>query len=927
VTYGPNGNCLRRLRLGQSRAGRFKTNEGPASEGAVGVQAGVLDGAARVPNFCVLQKGTAMPFVARAVVSGLSRPVFACAPAGDLGRLFIVEQGGRIRILDLTATPPTLNPAPFLQIGGLSTGNEQGLLGLAFHPNYAANGVFFVNYNDAAGEIVIARYAVAAAAPNEADPASARVVLKAPQPFANHNGGWLGFGPDGFLYVALGDGGAGNDPGNRAQSLGELLGKLLRLDVDGDDFPADPNRNYAIPATNPFIHVAGARPEIWAYGLRNPWRCAFDRKTGELYIADVGQDDWEEVNVQPAGQGGQNYGWRLREGRHDTGLGAVGGAALTDPVHEYDHGQGLAIVGGYVYRGARAPGLEGTYFFADYTGPIWTLRFDGGAATPATNVSATLFPGGGPTSITSFGEDATGELYLLNRAPGTVYRIEPVAAPAAAALAAAAPRKRAAAVQAVTWGKPKTIKKVQGKRPKSMLEMETAAAAGVLEPSAPGTPVEEARALLQAAAAIEHMLLVEYLYALYSLDKFSPGSALADPLKAIAVEEMGHFITVQNLLMAIGGEPYFARESPLPKNDPFFFRLQPLSLTSLAKYVTAESPLAEQIKDPVVLARAKRAYALTELAASSGSGVLTPGINHVGVLYSKLYWLFQSSDAVEGPWNNPPPCPFASGHIPDVDIVGATNYQVSALEIGSGTPGEGSAYVAPVTNRADALAALHQIASQGEGWVADDQENSHFERFLDAFEALARFVDIGAEPTLPVPTDPTTGDESPSAQRNRITHPSSRLWAELCDVRYQMLIGELWLAVLLPANDPANPRAQLFRKSVHTEMKKGVAAVARKLATLPRKGNYDPAQPGNSARVLSAGAPFGAIPHDQLPSDIAGWKQYLRDRITATELLRARLESSENTIPLVDDDRIKILNPLQKSDSDPGDGLLKLLGP
>lgn len=860
-----------------------------------------------------------MPFVAREVVSGLTRPLFACAPPGDLARLFIVEQGGRIRILDLTATPPTLKLTPFLQITGLSTGNEQGLLGLAFHPNYATNRTFLINYTDTTGTTVVAKYTVPAATPDVASPTSARVVLKVPQPFSNHNGGWLGFGPDGFLYIGLGDGGAGNDPGNRAQNLGELLGKMLRIDVDGNDFPTDANRNYAIPPTNPFVNVAGAHPEIWACGLRNPWRCAFDRATGELYIADVGQDDWEEVNVQPAGQGGQNYGWRLREGRHDTGIGAVGGAALTDPVHEYDHGQGVAIVGGYVYRGAKVPELVGTYFFADHTGPIWTLRFTGGAATPATNVMATLFPSGGPTSITSFGEDAAGEVYVMNRSPGTLYRIELVAVPVGATLVsteAMAPAKRAAAVDSVAWGKPKPIKKAKGKKLTAMAAI-AAAEAGVLEPSAPGTSVEEARALLQVAAAIEHALLLEYLYALYSLDKLPPGSALAEPLKAIAIEEMGHLITVQNLLLAIGGEPYFARESPLPKNDPFPFRLQPLGLTSLAKYVTTESPLREQLTGiPSLLARADRAYAVAELASSPGSGVPAPGINHVGVLYAKLYWLFQSGDAPEGPWTNPPPGPFAAGHIQDADIIGATNYQVSADEIGSSVPGQQSAYVAPVANRADALAALHQIASQGEGWATDDGEDSHFERFLGAFEDYARFVDSGAEPTLPVPTDPTTGDESPSAPRNSITHPSSRLWAELCDVRYQMLVGELWLAILLPANDATNPRAQLFRKSVQTEMKTGIAKIARKLASLPRNTSV-------SSRVRLAGAPLRMIPFASLPSHVAGWKQFLRDRITATAQLRVRLESSENTIPLEPDDLTRILNPLQNSDNQ----LLTLLRP
>ncbi|MEZ6141575.1 MAG: PQQ-dependent sugar dehydrogenase [Zavarzinella sp.] len=368
-----------------------------------------------------------MPVVVKQIVTGLNRPVFACSPPGDSSRLFILEQRGEIKILDLTASQPLLKATPFLTLSSLATGNEQGLLGLAFHPQYATNRTFFINYTEPGGATIIARYTVKAATPDQADSSSAIVVMKVLQPFANHNGGWLGFGPDGFLYIGLGDGGAGNDPGNRAQNLGELLGKMLRIDIDGDDFPEDTNKKYAIPSTNPFVNNSGSMKEIWAYGLRNPWRCSFDRTSGELYIADVGQDDWEEVNVQPPGQGGQNYGWRLREGFHDTGLGSASDVVLTDPVHEYDHGEGIAIIGGYVYRGTKVPDLVGKYLFADFTGPIWMLSFADGKWAVGENIQSTLFPdGNAPKSITSFGEDANGELYLLNQSPGTIYRFEQI---------------------------------------------------------------------------------------------------------------------------------------------------------------------------------------------------------------------------------------------------------------------------------------------------------------------------------------------------------------------------------------------------------------------------------------------------------------------------------------------------------------------
>jgi len=362
-----------------------------------------------------------MPLSAKLVVTGLVRPVFVTAPPGDTQRLFIVEKIGRIRILNLTTD--TLNPAPFLRLTGLSNGEEQGLLGLAFHPNFANNGLFYVNFTDSTGTTNVRRVKVSAD-PNVAEPASAQTVFKVPQPFANHNGGWLAFGPDKMLYVGMGDGGSAFDPGNRAQNLNELLGKMLRIDVDGDDFPGDINRNYRIPPTNPFVGKPNARPEIWAYGLRNPWRCCFDRKTGDLYIADVGQAEREEINFQPVhSTGGENYGWRIREGTRSTGLDTVpSGVSLQDPIIEYTHDNGeQAIIGGYVYRGTAIHGLDGTYFFADLTGTVSSFTFDDTHRPIRQSRTSELFPGG-IEDINSFGEDAAGELYICV-ASGEVFRI------------------------------------------------------------------------------------------------------------------------------------------------------------------------------------------------------------------------------------------------------------------------------------------------------------------------------------------------------------------------------------------------------------------------------------------------------------------------------------------------------------------------
>jgi glucose/arabinose dehydrogenase len=377
------------------------------------------------------------------VASGLAMPVFVTAPAGDTGRLFVVEQHtGEIRILDLASEE--LLATPFLAIGDVSKGDEQGLLGLAFHPNYADNGLFYVNLTNASGDTEIRRYEVSGDE-NVAEPGSASLVIGIDQPQVNHNGGWLGFGPDGYLYIATGDGGGTNDDdtghtpgtGNAQDTTGNLLGKILRIDVAVDDFPEDEERNYAIPPSNPFAGKTGD-DEIWAFGLRNPWRASFDMATGRLYIGDVGQGAREEIDVQPGeSTGGENYGWRLREGTIETPT-AVGGArpaGAIDPIYDYTRGdgefQGFVVTGGYVYRGPIAE-LQGRYFFADYaTERIWSLVYDGSdpATFDGTNFTELLDrtdelapPDAAIDSISSFGEDAAGNLYIVDHG-GEIFRI------------------------------------------------------------------------------------------------------------------------------------------------------------------------------------------------------------------------------------------------------------------------------------------------------------------------------------------------------------------------------------------------------------------------------------------------------------------------------------------------------------------------
>jgi len=345
-------------------------------------------------------------------VSGLSQPTSITHAGDGSGRLFVLEQPGRIRIVK----DGVLLSTPFLDITERvgSTGREQGLLGLAFSPAYASTGNFYVHYTDLNGDIVIARFSVTAA-PDVADPASEVLVLGVPHPsFSNHNGGQLAFGPlDGFLYIGLGDGGGSGDPFHNAQDPGTLLGKLLRIDVESGVVP------YAIPPDNPFVGLPDHRPEIWVLGLRNPWRFSFDRQIGDLYIGDVGQERWEEVDFQPAASpGGENYGWPILEGSHcfQPRVGCVPPPGYSPPVAQYSHRKGCAIVGGFVYRGSE-PSMQGIYFYADFcSGRIWGLRFDG-TAWRRRELAHT------PYQVSSFGEDEAGELYLADYS-GSLYRVD-----------------------------------------------------------------------------------------------------------------------------------------------------------------------------------------------------------------------------------------------------------------------------------------------------------------------------------------------------------------------------------------------------------------------------------------------------------------------------------------------------------------------
>jgi len=349
------------------------------------------------------------------VAGGFDQPLLVTSSPDDAERLFVVEQGGRIQMLVDGETASDL----FLDISDRvgSDGSEQGLLGLAFAPDYAESGLFYVNYTDLDGNTVVSRFSVSDD-PNVADPDSEAVTLQQEQPRPNHNGGVLEFGPDGYLYIGLGDGGGQGDPNGNGQSLQTWLGKILRIDVD----PAQigDGATYAVPDDNPFVDDVDARPEIWAYGLRNPWRFTFDRETGDLWIGDVGQSQIEEVTMLPAANGGgQNLGWNITEGSSCYAEPACDQSGLTPPTLEYTHDVGgCSVTGGYVYRGESLPDLRNVYIFADFcTGLLWGA---GQGPQGGWVMSEPIETG---LSISSFGEDAAGEVYLTDLSGGAVYRL------------------------------------------------------------------------------------------------------------------------------------------------------------------------------------------------------------------------------------------------------------------------------------------------------------------------------------------------------------------------------------------------------------------------------------------------------------------------------------------------------------------------
>ncbi len=357
------------------------------------------------------------------VATGFRDPVHVTAAFDGSGRLFVVEQQGVIRILDKgrTLSEPLLDIAHKTESGG-----EKGLLSVAFHPRFRDNGYFYVDYTtrDHGLQTVVSRFKIGPA--SRADPASETVLLRVRQPYANHNGGQLAFGPDGYLYIGMGDGGSANDPHDHGQNRNSLLGKILRIDVDR----AEGKLPYAIPKDNPFLGMAGARPEIYAWGLRNPWRFSFDAATGSLYVADVGQNNVEEINIVTRGG---NYGWRVMEGDVCTpGVNpACDSRGYQAPVHVYRHPEGFSVTGGFVYRGRAMPALCGVYLYADYvTDRVWGLRTDGKRAIrnteligPSSGLTLLKRIRGGSLSISSFGEDESREIYATDHKRGRLLKL------------------------------------------------------------------------------------------------------------------------------------------------------------------------------------------------------------------------------------------------------------------------------------------------------------------------------------------------------------------------------------------------------------------------------------------------------------------------------------------------------------------------
>ena len=348
------------------------------------------------------------------VAKGFNRPLWVGAPSHVKDRLWVIEQDGKIWIIDAKSGEKQVEPFLDITEQVRRKGNEEGLLGLAFAPDFEKSGLFYVNFVDKQQNTRISRFKAAGPDFKEADKSSQEVLLSFKQPYENHNGGWIGFGPDDMLYIGNGDGGAGDDPPNNGQKTDTFLGKILRIDVS-------PGSGYSVPKDNPFVGKADYKPEIWALGVRNPWRCSFDRKTGDFWIGDVGQNKWEEIDYLPKGKGaGANFGWRLREGDKPTpGPGGDAPKGAIEPVYVYDHGggpkEGLSVTGGYVYRGP-VKDLEGRYIFGDYNNKrVWSFVPKNGKPTKFEDHTDDFQPDGGKLGmISSFGEDAVGNVYIVD---------------------------------------------------------------------------------------------------------------------------------------------------------------------------------------------------------------------------------------------------------------------------------------------------------------------------------------------------------------------------------------------------------------------------------------------------------------------------------------------------------------------------------
>jgi glucose/arabinose dehydrogenase len=361
------------------------------------------------------QTGTSVPATelnleADLYAEGFSGPLYLTHAHDGSNRIFVIEKQGRIQILQDGKKLDT----PFMDITSIvnSASSERGLLGLAFHPMYKDNGLFYVHYSDKQGDTAIAQYKVSADNPDLADPKSAKLLLHVDQPYPNHNGGEITFGPDGYLYIGLGDGGSGGDPQGNGQNTQALLGKILRIDVNSGD-------PYGIPSDNPYADGKNGRPEVYAIGLRNPWRFSFDRTTGDLYIADVGQNAYEEIHFQAAKTAPPlNYGWNIMEAAHCYRGSSCDQKGLTLPIAEYEHSDGCSVTGGYVYRGTASPRMQGIYFFSDFcSGKVWALQRSADDKWQLTELMSRV------GSISSFGEDEAGEIYLTDLTGGNIYHL------------------------------------------------------------------------------------------------------------------------------------------------------------------------------------------------------------------------------------------------------------------------------------------------------------------------------------------------------------------------------------------------------------------------------------------------------------------------------------------------------------------------